>query len=833
MESKGHLALLCDAGEMFALLSGEPDTEKILQRCVCLVAQHLEAQVCSIYFLARSENELRLQATTGLNPDSVGVVRMKVGEGLVGKAMENKEMILEDHASRNPDFKYFPDANEEAFECFLAIPILRGEEGIGVMVTQRVADHPFTQDEAMVLRSIASQLAVLIENARVLISLKMDLDHERTTCTPNERVDERPPGNTISAIEGDNAGRAATSGMDGAGMRDQPQPMIFPARIASQGIAVGRAVVAKRSPVLEMLRGNRAFTDDPSLGLNALERAIKESLLQIERLEKGVAKRLPEAVTLIFDAHIMILKDKGFSEKMRELTREGNSALSSVVTVAQKYMKLFGASPNDYLREKVADVEDIASRLIENLLKPSGGGEVSHEDKILIARDLLPSAAVRFAMEGVAGIVLTGGGIASHAAILARSLNIPMVITETLAPLRITSDTVMVVDGEVGNIYLNPTPEIQAQFQEQMQYDVTTDRIPEKMTQTADGVPINLMVNINLLSELDSAVRLNAQGIGLYRSEFPFLVRNNFPSDMEQFKVYDMLFSKMAGKEVTIRTLDVGGDKVLSYFDNAGETNPELGLRSIRFAFRYPEIMKTQIRAILTAYDAAEDETTLRIKFPMVSSLDEFRRAKKIVMACYEGLGAPSWNHLTYRKVVSSSDEGDRETGAMNGRNGVKPGEDGDYGTMGKMKKPLPQIGMMLELPSVVELIDDLANEVDFFSIGTNDFVQYMLAADRANDRVADYYTPHHPSVLRALSRIAKAVTHVGKDLSVCGEMAKEPAFIPFFLGIGIRKLSVNQQFLYSVQQCIAKWSLPDAKAYAQLLLAQNSVEGVAKVLAE
>ena len=826
MRTKGHLALLCDAGEMFALLSGEPDTEKILQRCVCLVAQHLEAEVCSIYFLDRSENELRLQATTGLNPDSVGVVRMKVGEGLVGKAMENKEMILEDQASRNPDFKYFPDADEDAFECFLAIPILRGEKGIGVMVTQRVADHPFTQDEAMVLRSIASQLAVLIENARVLISLKMDLDHERATCTPKEMVDEGPAVDTPSSIEDDNVGRGADFDMDGAGMRDQPRPMIFSARIASQGIAVGRAVVAKRSPVLEMLRGNRAFTDDPSLGLNALERAIKASLLQIEHLEKEVARRLPEAVTLIFDAHIMILKDKGFSEKMRELTREGHSALSSVVTVAQKYMKLFGASPNDYLREKVADVEDIASRLIENLLKRSGAGEVSHEDKILIARDLLPSAAVRFAMEGVAGIVLTGGGIASHAAILARSLNIPMVITETLAPLSITSDTVMVVDGEVGNIYLNPTPEIHAQFQEQMQSGVTTDRIPEKLTQTADGVPINLMVNINLLSELDSAVRLNAQGIGLYRSEFPFLVRNNFPSDMEQFKVYDMLFNKMAGKEVTIRTLDVGGDKVLSYFDNAGETNPELGLRSIRFAFRYPEIMKTQIRAILTAYDAAVDGTTLRIKFPMISSLDEFRRARTIVMACYEGLDGP-WDHRSSGKITFSSDDENRENRTMDGRGR------GRHGTGGKMKKPLPQIGMMLELPSVVELIDDLASEVDFFSIGTNDFVQYMLAADRANDRVAEYYTPHHPSVLRALYRIARSVIHAGKDISVCGEMAKEPAFIPFFLGIGIRKLSVNQQFLYPVQQCIGQWSLADAEAYAQLLLAQNSVDGVAKVLAE
>lgn len=833
MTTKHHLELLCDAGEMFALLSGEPDTERILQRCVRLVATHLEAEVCSIYFLDESESELRLQATTGLNPNAVGIVRMKVGEGLVGKAMETRTMILEDHASENPDFKYFPDADEEAFECFLAIPILRGREGIGVMVTQRVADRPFSREEAMVLRSIASQLAVMIENARLLLSLKGYPDHAKGGEHQNDRQEGMAPrhlpsdhlsGETAGQVERDSDGPGGGKGKDG------DEPTIIPARVASKGIAVGRAVVAKRNPVLEMLRGNRELRDDISLGESALDRAIEETLSQIERLEKEVARRLPEAVTLIFDAHIMILKDKGFSGKMRALTREGHSALSSVVTVAQKYMKLFGSSPHDYLREKVADVEDIAGRLINNLLNRKKEGDFDHEDKILVARDLLPSAAVRFAMEGVAGIVLIGGGIASHAAILARSLNIPMVITDTPLPLNISTDTVMVVDGAVGNVYIDPTPEVQSQFQVQMRHKAAMDQIPEKRTCTADGVTVDLMVNINLLSELESAVRLNAQGVGLYRSEFPFLVRNNFPSDMEQFKVYDMLFSKMAKKEVTIRTLDVGGDKMLRYFDNAGETNPELGLRSIRFAFRYPEIMKNQIQAILAAYLEADAETTLRIMFPMISSLDEFRKAKAMVISCYEHI-VSSWDYSPLRKTASNGHHGEED---LDGRGALdQEASHVANGTGQNGRKPLPQIGMMIELPSVVELIDDLAREVDFFSIGTNDFVQYMLAADRANDRVAGYYTPHHPAVLRALRRVAQSVISAGKDLSVCGEMAKEPAFIPFFLGIGIRKLSVNQQFLYPVQQCIGRWSVADAKKYVRALVLEKSVEGVARMLAK
>ncbi len=765
MKKKDHLELLCDAGEMFALLSGVSDTKRILQRCVRLVAKHLKAEVCSIYLLHTQEQELVLRATTGLNPNSVDVVKMKVGEGLVGKSMETMEIILEDHASLNPDFKYFPATREEDFECFLAIPILRGTQGIGVMVVQRQANRHFSGDEAMVLRSIASQLAMLIENARILLGFK---------------------GNEMPA-------KAHLSSRKPK--KEMALSRIIPARVASRGMAMGKAMLARHNPILEMLRSNQEISDDPDQGIVALENAITQTINQIETLEQEISQRIPEAVSLIFDAHIMILKDKGFSVKMKELTRQGQPALSSVVTVARKYITLFGSSPDEYLQEKVADVEDIAVRLIENLMQTTTEGSSNHENKILIARDLLPSEAVKFAMKGVAGIILTGGGITSHAAILARSLGLPMLITKKLDLLSITGSPTIIMDAQVGNIYFDPDQEIKAKFHTSMDSPPLSNEIPQKETHTADGVPISLMVNINLLGELDSAVRLNARGVGLYRSEFPFLVRSNFPSDAEQKRVYDILLSKMAGKEVTIRTLDVGGDKMLAYFDNAGEANPELGLRSIRFTFKYPEIMAQQIKAILTAAAEADPATELRIMFPMVSSLDEFQRAKKMVIDCYEEL-----------KISA---------------------QEGGKGMENSGLAKFPQIGMMLELPSVVEIIEDLAAEADFFSIGTNDFVQYMLAADRTNDRVTEYYTPHHPGVLRALNRIASAVIAAGKDISVCGEMAKEKAFIPFFMGIGIRKLSVNQHFLFAAQNCISQWNISDAEAYAVSLLSQNSVEGV------
>ncbi|SLM28225.1 Pdp [Desulfamplus magnetovallimortis] len=820
MGNKSHLKLLCDAGEMFALLSEGSDTETILQRCVLLVGKHLRAEVCSIYLLENSSNELVLRATTGLNPDSVGIVKMSVGEGLVGKAMETKEMILEDNASKNPDFKYFPSANEEAFECFLAIPIVRGRQGTGVMVVQRRANLKFSNEEAMVLRSIASQLAVLIENARLLLNLKDE-----------ESIDKTEQNKTLSLLNE---------------KRKLELPRILPAQIASRGIFVGKAMLNSQNPLLEMLRSSEDTHYDPSLGIKELDLAIKRTIKQIESLEQEIARRLPEAVALIFDAHIMILKDKNFSVKMKELTLNGTSALSAVINVAKKYIDLFASSPNEYIRAKVADVEDISIRLLKNLLNAGKKSSEGHEGKILVARDLLPSEAVKFSMKGISGIILTGGGIASHSAILARSLGIPMLITEESDAekfdiLAIPEETKIIMDAEVGNIYFNPAPEIEAEFLTRLESDKINENIPAKETFTDDKVSVDLMVNINLLSELDSAVIMNAAGVGLYRSEFPFLVRNSFPSDAEQTRIYSILFSKMAGKEVTIRTLDIGGDKMVDYLDNGDEANPELGLRSIRFALRHPDIMEQQLMAILMASADADPKVNLRIMFPMISSIDEFRWAKKMVISCCEKLNGGDGIELNDNEQPGNEKADNGKTGSEkpdSGKTGSeKPdNEKADSGKTGNEKPDsekikIPKIGMMLELPSVVEIIDDLAKEADFFSIGTNDFVQYMLAADRTNERVAQYYAPHHPGVLRSLKRIADSVTRSGKDISVCGEMAKEKAFIPFFLGIGIRKLSVNKQFLFETQKCISSWNIEDAKQYAQELLAENSVKGVLDLL--
>jgi phosphotransferase system, enzyme I, PtsP len=303
---------------------------------------------------------------------------------------------------------------------------------------------------------------------------------------------------------------------------------------------------------------------------------------------------------------------------------------------------------------------------------------------------------------------------------------------------------------------------------------------------TADGVTVELYANINLLSDATVAGQMRASGVGLYRTEFPFLIRGDFPSEEEQFVIYKKLVSLVPDKEITIRTLDIGGDKVLSYYDSGKENNPFLGIRSIRFSLKHKEIFHQQIRAILRAGAGAQ----VRMMFPMISSLDEFLEAKSEVAFCQRSLEESG---IPHNKQMS--------------------------------------LGVMIELPSVLEIIDELAAEADFFSIGTNDFIQYLLAVDRTNEKVADLYLPYHPSVLRAIKKVIVAAGSAGKEVSVCGDMAHEEKFIPLLLGMGVRKLSVDPFFLPRTRQFILSRNLRADEAMAAEVLKAKEIKTIAEIL--
>lgn len=746
-----HLDLLCDIGELAGALAGSPDIEDFLEETAVIIARHLTADVCSIYIYEEATSELVLKATHGLKSEAVNRIRLKEGEGIVGFALSEGHPVFEIDAITNPHFKYFEEAGEERFHSFIAVPMIRGGHKIGVLTVQHETSGFFGDSDLRVLRATSSQLAGAIENARLIMGLW--------------GRDEKETKSEDSEIKSD----------------------IIKGESASNGFAIGPVMIFHKDQAGLLTRDSSL---DPPCSHERFIEAVSSTEKQLSFLQDSFSEKLPESAALIFSAHFMILKDPGFVPKMDARITNGMHPAQAIREVAGHYIRIFSSSPDAYIREKATDVEDLACRILRNLFIGNAERIEGGENRIVVARDLFPSDILKLSTDQVQGVILVGGGMTSHVSILARSLRIPVVIADNQDLLKLHEGTVVLMDADNGSIYINPTDALIHEYEIRNATKKTIEAISDEMsstTETVDGVRVRLLANINLLSQLDLAKQLKAEGIGLYRTEFPFLIRSTFPTEAEQYMVYKRLLDSMPGSEITIRTLDVGGDKTLSYTDDGDEVNPELGLRSIRFSLTHRDIFEQQIRAILRA---GAERSNLRIMFPMISSIDEFVEARQIVFDCVRDLAEEDLAH-----------------------------------------HPSPEIGMMIEIPSVVETLEAYVKEADFFSIGTNDFIQYMLAVDRRNKKVAGYYRAYHPAVLRALSKIVGAINAAGKSVSVCGEMAHEPEYIPFLLGIGVRSLSIDPQFMPAVQKQIKTLSMKELELFAERILRLSSVEGVRTVL--
>ena len=743
-KASDYLNLLFDIGELADLVTGSSDLESFLELVVDRVARHFNAPVCSIYLYNEKSNRLTLKATKGLKPEAVNKIYMKPGEGLVGRSFETLSIVREGNAGKTPGFKYFKEAGEEAYNSFLCVPIKRGVEKIGVLVVQHRDLNHFEMSDERAIWTVVNQLAGAIENARLLIEFSQVREEAEV-----------------------------------------PEPLVFvKGSAAAAGYALGKVVVLNeqhKSILYVPIAGEDQFTKQDFLA------AVEETSLELKDLQKGFAEKLPESASLIFTAHFMILKDKNFIGKMGELIDNGLSPVNAVRKVAAGYMAIFSASPHAYMREKAQDVEDLTVRILNNF-KPRDEETAYGRGSIAVARQVFPSDILKYVSAGVKGIILASGGVTSHVTILARSLQIPLIIAEESGLLDLPENTTILMDGDLGNIYINPKKETIVLFETKAGIEKQAGSVSMKnATWTKDKERVTLLANINLLSEVPLARALKAEGIGLYRTEFPFLIRSTFPSEAEQYVIYKKLFDEMQGHPITIRTLDAGGEKALAYSDSPKEANPELGLRSIRFSLKHRDVFEFQIRAMLRAAAGKKD---IRIIFPLISSIDEFLEAKQVVYDCMDTL---SKEELEFNRHVA--------------------------------------LGMMVELPSVLATIDEFAKEADFFSIGTNDFIQYLLAADRANKMVANHYIPCHPAVNRGIAKIAEAANAAGIEVSVCGEMAHEKDYIPFLLGVGIRILSVDPQFLPMVQKTVMTLSMADARNYAARMLAETTVKGARAVL--
>jgi phosphotransferase system, enzyme I, PtsP len=743
-----YAQLLLDIEELNHLFRESVSLSTLLDRTTHLVGAHFKADVCSIYIFDDETEVLTLAATRGLNPHGVGVVKLRVGEGLVGTALQELRCICENDGSRDPRYKFFPGINEERFEAFLAAPITRGIARIGVLVLQREKSTPFAEADTAAVKIVASQLANIIENAKFLMAVH----------APHE--EKKPPS-------------------------EVHEMRIVKGQGASSGFVWGNAVVVNKEQALALLF-KKDF--DKSYTLTDFDKAIKATEQQLEELQGKVEEKLSDVASLIFAAHLVILKDKAFIGEMRKLIEMGGNPPEAVLKIARKYMELFAASSQPYVREKVHDIADLVLRLVRNLV--SGRHEAwAYRDRIVVVQNLFPSDLLAMASEGVKGVVMVGGGVTSHVAILSQSLGIPFVIVTASELMGLPEGSTILVDASQGNVYINPHQDAIARFEASRRTDelLAEEAVAmQPQTTTRDGCRVKLMANINLLNDARQASTLGAEGIGLYRTEFPFLIRTAFPTEEEQYAVYRKLIAIMPDKPVSLRTLDIGGDKILSYYPDAKEGNPMLGLRSIRFCLENVEVFKQQLRAMLRAAAGAD----VGIMFPMISSLDEFTAAKAVVLECVDQLAAEKVEH-------NSS----------------------------------PRIGMMVEIPSVLGIIDELAAEADFFSLGTNDFIQYMLAVDRTNERVSKFYLPSHPSVLRAIKKVVDAGTAAGIEVAICGDMAHEQRYVPFLLGAGFRTFSVGPAYLTRVQKAILSTDLPEAQLLAAEMLAQPRTADVEAVL--
>lgn len=745
-----HYKLLCDFGELNWLFTDSGDIDTFFFKIVSLVIMHIDSDRCSIYLYDEESDDLILRAFAGNAAMKKNEKKHRVAKKLALESLNKKEAICIKTNKGIENYLKEPESQSSGYESFLFVPILRGIAKIGVLSLYSNIKNHFNKRDIETLNVISSQLANIIENTNAFMKYIHEKKTEKTETSELFKNEQK----------------------------------VINCMVASEGVALGKARVLKKEKSVTKLL-NAGFEKQYSEA--ELMNAIKETEKQLNDMQSKVEQALDDAASLIFTSHLLMIKDDIFINEIRDLIKNGTNPPVALLTAAKRYIVLFSKSQNEYIREKVTDVEDLVLRIISHLIKEKSS-LYEYKERVIIAKQLFPSDILKFSTENVAGIIQVRGGVTSHISLLARSLRIPLVIIDMPELFEIAPDTQILLDANQGKIYINPLKKL---INSSMHKNVSRKILEsskqklDSETFTKDGEQVHLVANVNLLNDLKLAMNINAAGVGLYRTEFPFLIRNDFPSEEEQFVIYKKIVNEINGKVITFRTLDIGGDKIHAYYREFHERNPFLGMRSIRFSLQNQDIFKEQLRAILRS--CVDIET--KIMFPMISSIDEFIKAKSILLKCREEL----------------IKEG------INFRKGLK-------------------VGMMIELPSVVELMEDFVKISDFFSIGTNDFVQYLLGIDRTNEKVADLYLPHHPAVLRSLKRIVDVCTKNNKEISICGEMAHHQRYIPFLLGIGIRIFSMDAVYLPVIQKVINNIIIKDAEELSQKLLKKDTLADLAEL---
>ena len=721
--------------------SSAQDLEEALGVVVSRVRAEIHTQACSIFLVNQDQSALVLMATDGLDPKVVKKASLPMDKSLGGLVATLGEPINLDDATKHPKF-FQTSMGEEPYRAYLGVPIKFRRKLLGIITVQQHEARRYDEAEEAFLMTIAVQLARLIE----------------------------PHIETSDILR-------KTS------MQETETSLVLQGIPSVPGVGIGEGVVVYLPADLDAVIDRKPKNKDAEI--KSFQSALENVRSEIKILGERLAANLPKTERELFDAYVKILDDNSLGQEVIKEIKQGHWAQSALTRVIKKYTQQFEVMGSEYFRERASDIKDLARRILADL-QAEKQSEYDYPGKTILVGEEISASNLAEVPEGrLVGMISAKGSSNAHVAILARSLGIPTVMGVSDLPVAQLENKKIIVDGYFGHVYIAPKERMLKAFatlaKEESELDAELEPLRDLPSETQDGHQIKTYVNIGLSTDVGKALTVGAAGVGLYRTEMPFMIRERFPSSEEQRIVYRQLLSTFAPRPVTMRALDIGGDKKLSYFP-VEELNPDLGWRGIRLLLDHPEIFICQMRAMLKA---SEGLNNLQIMFPMINDITQLDEVLELLNKVFQDL----------------VDEG--------------------------IKLTKPKVGVMIEVPSAIYQIHILARKVDFLSVGSNDLTQYLLAVDRNNEQVASLYDSLHPAVLHALLQIVEGAHEENKPISLCGEMAGDPAAAILLLGMGFDILSMSAVHLLRMRWLIRSFTFKRAKKILSEVLTMESARQI------
>lgn len=725
-------------------VNAAPDLDQALRLIVSLVKQAISCDVCSVYLTDADARAYVLAATDGLRQEAVGKVSLPLGRGLVGLVAERAEPLNLSDAPSHPRYLRITETGEVNYRGFLGVPIIQNRKVLGVLVVRQEVQREFVDDEVTFLFTLGAQLAGAITHAQA--------------------------SGELDSIASQQRGSRYLAGRPG-----------------SPGVSIGHGVVAYRMADLNAIPDRSV--SDVAAEVELFRAAVAAVEDDLSRLKDRLAGQIPVEDNALFDALLLMLGGDTLVTQTVELIEQGQWAPAALRQSIEVHAQVFEAMDDVYLRERASDIRDLGRRILTHLQSDTARDVDYPHDTILVGEEVSAVQLAEVPSDRLVGVVSASGSSSSHVAILARAMGVPAVMGATNLPVGRMGDRELIIDGYRGRVYLSPTPSVRSEYERfaEEERELTAEAESQRglPAESTDGVAFPLLLNTGLINENAQLGNGDFAGIGLYRTELPFMVRDRFPAESVQVINYRRALEAFAPRPVILRTLDIGGDKPLPYFP-IEEQNPFLGWRGVRVSLAHPEIFLTQVRAMLRA---AVDLDNLQIMLPMISSVGEVDELKMLIKRAHDEL-------LEEDYAVS-----------------------------------MPHIGVMIEVPSAVYMIEELARRVDFVSVGTNDLTQYLLAVDRNNSRVAELYDDLHPAVLRALEQIVRGARVFNRPVGICGELAGNPMATVLLMGLGVDSLSMSAGSLMKVKWVVRSFSVSRARQLVHAALRMEDAQQVRRFM--